>query len=802
MVRKQGVLVVLAALALPACASEPGTSTVTHQLSASDYGMQLVLPIPEGIPQSITRGYDSSPTHLDHTGCSTNDIWCDRYAVDFSGDGCTSYDTPVLAAAAGVVELHGQYVDSNVLSDYGVDQVVLDHGNSCITQYAHLASRVVSDGQYVEQGQIIGYQGNEGNVSGTSCQAHPGTHLHFKLVCNGASTKPEPLSGYVNLAAGQVYRADGYVHYPVGTIVKVADQPELYLVMSDSQLMHIPDWGTYVAHHLFYDASYPLERVVTISQETLGCYNVIEGPGLQTQSKLMVCNGSQIYVLFNDGVNATKRQVPFVQSDSRYAPLIKSWGFRMNELVAGSTSECGSYAGSTLKMRPGTVVEEASDNDFWVVTADSYQASDASTQAPTTYARRLYRNENGQPFMPVLYGNYKVIVQIPDGSVGVYVDQVQSGTSFGSQEAQVCSTSSGGQGGGSSSMTIDCQVSGTAMNVTVTGPIQEGVYTQVTDPGTYLEYGSDTDGWGAYTSGKPSTEWTGDWVSTGIPRAYSLTLDSSVQNMNFFLYNPSSGQQGWFNLDDWTVTGDCWRDGGGIRHTTPPPVTGSISCTLDSSNLAVYINGPVESLLVYGSVLNPTKILYGSDTDGWVVPYSSGKAFATWNGSDSYVLYLPPNVYNFNMYLTDGSTGKWFDLNDADGDGDSWTVGGACWKNGGVITHAPPPKGTINCVENGADMTVTVTGNIPYGIFGSVPSGSPVYLEYGSDTDGWSPYTTGKPKATWSSSTTSYSLILGSSVQNMNFFLYSPSSGQTSWFNLDSWDVIGDCWRNGGGILH
>lgn len=404
--------------------------------------------------------------------------------------------------------------------------------------------------------------------------------------------------------------------------------------------------------------------------------------------------------------------------------------------------------------------------------------------------------------MPVLYSSYKVIIQIPDGSISSFVNQVQSGTSFDSQDAQLCPTASGGQGGGSPSMKIDCQVSSTVLDVSITGPIQEGVFTQVTASGTYLEYGSDTDGWGAYTTGKPKTEWLGDWISTGVPRTYTLALNPSVQNMNFFLYNPSNGQQGWFDLNDWTVTGDCWRDGGGIRHVTPPPATGNISCTLDSSGLAVYVSGPAQSLLVNGSVLNPTKILYGSDTDGWTVPYSSGKAFTNWNGTDSHTLFLPPNVYNFNLYLTDGSTGKWFDLNDADSDGDAWTVGGACWKNGGVITHAAPPNGTINCVENGPDMTVTITGNIPYGIFGSVPSGSPVYLEYGSDTDGWGAYTTGKPKATWSSSTTSYSLILSNSVQNMNFFLYGPSSGQTSWFNLNNWNVIGDCWRDGGGIRH
>ena len=790
--------------------------------TAADVGLDLGLPFDLTQPHVVSQTYcpnNLTPqgtqcfSHSDH-GSSWSGLGDDQYAIDFAGIGVSGNNTRVLSVAAGTVEIRAWTGGDDWNSGWG-RHVHVRHSNGCLSHYGHLNSRAVTNGQVVQKGQLLGYEGMTGNVTGP--------HIHFALHCPTVSNpnvfepvKPEPMGGYTNFwdidmplsqsSHWVTIGGNGATHFPVGTLVKQIGHPEIYLVCSESTVCHITDWNAFVGRRLWQDSSSPTAQVVEVPSDVLGCYAQGSDISSQQTTRLVAC-ASELYVTFKSGTSALKRRIPFTQADARYQPLIKSWGFRSNELQAGTSEECNTMpSGPNLGLRVGTVVEESSDNDFWLVTADTITGNDA-TSTPTTRYQRLNREEwvSGLGrYAQLVYGTYRGyrnVIQIPDGTVAALSGApLNNNVPFNYAKSIECHP--GGQGGGVTSMTIDCRVSSAALDVTIAGPVQEGVFTQVTASGTLLEYGSDTDGWGAYTSGKPKAEWTGDWISTGIPKVYTLALNPSVQNMNFFLYNPSNGQQGWFDLNDWTVTGDCWRDGGGIRHATPPPAVGDISCTLDSNGLAVYVNGPVQSMLVSGSVTGPTKILYGSDTDGWTVPYSSGKAFTGWNGSNSHTLFLPPNVYNFNLYLTDGSSGKWFDLTDADYDGDSWTVGGACWKNGGVITHAAPPNGTINCVENGPDMTVTITGNIPYGIFGSVPSGSPVYLEYGSDTDGWGAYTSGKPKATWSSSTTSYSLILSNSVQNMNFFLYGPSSGQTSWFNLNSWNVVGDCWRDGGGIRH
>lgn len=89
---------------------------------------------------------------------------------------------PIYAAKAGIVTTSGW---SNI--GYGY-YVVIDHGNGMKTLYAHQKQQPpVSVGQYVEAGQMIGYEGNTGNVVGVT-----GIHLHFEVQINGTPVDPYP----------------------------------------------------------------------------------------------------------------------------------------------------------------------------------------------------------------------------------------------------------------------------------------------------------------------------------------------------------------------------------------------------------------------------------------------------------------------------------------------------------------------------------------------------------------------------------------------------------------------------------
>ncbi|HEX9530035.1 MAG TPA: M23 family metallopeptidase, partial [Acidimicrobiales bacterium] len=76
------------------------------------------------------------------------------------------YGAPIHAAKAGTVIFAGYY------GGYG-NFVVIDHGGAVATAYAHQSRIAVSQGQTVQQGQVIGYIGSTGYSTGP--------HLHFEV---------------------------------------------------------------------------------------------------------------------------------------------------------------------------------------------------------------------------------------------------------------------------------------------------------------------------------------------------------------------------------------------------------------------------------------------------------------------------------------------------------------------------------------------------------------------------------------------------------------------------------------------
>lgn len=83
--------------------------------------------------------------------------------------------TPVHATADGVVSRQEPG------SGYGIS-VVLNHGYSYQTVYAHLSKKLVKPGEKVKRGQVIGYVGNTGLSFGS--------HLHYEVIKNGKHVNP------------------------------------------------------------------------------------------------------------------------------------------------------------------------------------------------------------------------------------------------------------------------------------------------------------------------------------------------------------------------------------------------------------------------------------------------------------------------------------------------------------------------------------------------------------------------------------------------------------------------------------
>ena len=97
--------------------------------------------------------------------------WILHAGVDFGA----SYGTSIKSTNAGVV------IYSGTMSGYG-NVVIVDHGNSVTSLYAHMSSIAVGYGSHVGRGQTVGYVGSTGNVTGP--------HLHFEIRKNGTPVNP------------------------------------------------------------------------------------------------------------------------------------------------------------------------------------------------------------------------------------------------------------------------------------------------------------------------------------------------------------------------------------------------------------------------------------------------------------------------------------------------------------------------------------------------------------------------------------------------------------------------------------
>jgi murein DD-endopeptidase MepM/ murein hydrolase activator NlpD len=140
-----------------------------------------------GVPFACGRIYPVSQGH--DTGSHK---YNDTYAWDFRmPDG-----TPVVAAREGVVRMaRGDSTEGGCDEKFApmANYVVVSHGDGMETQYLHFSAVVVTAGEHVKQGQLLGFSGS----TGWAC----GAHLHFKVAKEASRgwnnpSVPARLEGY------------------------------------------------------------------------------------------------------------------------------------------------------------------------------------------------------------------------------------------------------------------------------------------------------------------------------------------------------------------------------------------------------------------------------------------------------------------------------------------------------------------------------------------------------------------------------------------------------------------------------
>jgi len=138
--------------------SKPSTSSVT--LSNSNDVPVGTKPFIYPTRGDITQGYRAG-----------------HYAIDIAD----SSKPPVWAAGSGTVKTA---YSGGWGGGYG-NHVIIDHGNGLETLYGHLDHLTVTEGQWIEQGEVIGQMGNTGRVYGVT-----GIHLHWEVIKNGVKQYP------------------------------------------------------------------------------------------------------------------------------------------------------------------------------------------------------------------------------------------------------------------------------------------------------------------------------------------------------------------------------------------------------------------------------------------------------------------------------------------------------------------------------------------------------------------------------------------------------------------------------------
>ena len=154
----------------PVIPPAPAPAPVSAPSGPSAFGLRA----PVNAPISSGFGWRATPVGtIDFNGTGGYV----HTGIDY-GVGC---GTPLYAPAAGEV----WYADSNVLPGAG-NRIVISHGvvggNALATNYYHLTSFLVSAGQRVSAGQLIGHTGTTGNSQGC--------HLHFETMLNGTLVDP------------------------------------------------------------------------------------------------------------------------------------------------------------------------------------------------------------------------------------------------------------------------------------------------------------------------------------------------------------------------------------------------------------------------------------------------------------------------------------------------------------------------------------------------------------------------------------------------------------------------------------
>ena len=159
-------------------------------------GMKLVVPIDPAFGPNLPSGVPADPLHPGQLMCPIQGAPIiqkfgptsfaleppyDGYLHFHSGiDLLAGFGTPIVAAAGGKVTATGY-------ADYFGMRVAITDSYGLVEIYAHMSLASTTVGQFIQQGQTLGFVGSTG--------LSIGAHLHLQLEVAGVPADPGPLVG-------------------------------------------------------------------------------------------------------------------------------------------------------------------------------------------------------------------------------------------------------------------------------------------------------------------------------------------------------------------------------------------------------------------------------------------------------------------------------------------------------------------------------------------------------------------------------------------------------------------------------
>ena len=166
----------------------PGTREVTvietyYNGERHDRRMLETNVITEAVPREVHIGTIKRPEYiLPVTDYILTSCFGPRWGTNHNGiDLAVPTGTDVMAAKDGLV------IQAGWNGGYGIS-VYIDHGNGVITRYGHMGESLVSVGQAVKQGDVIGLSGSTGDSTGP--------HVHFEMREGDVAVDPSKYVSY------------------------------------------------------------------------------------------------------------------------------------------------------------------------------------------------------------------------------------------------------------------------------------------------------------------------------------------------------------------------------------------------------------------------------------------------------------------------------------------------------------------------------------------------------------------------------------------------------------------------------